>query len=62
MKASSVVQLGFLAAASLLTACGGECEAVEHSNGRSDTVQIAKTDGNCTVNAYSADSVGPKVK
>jgi hypothetical protein len=55
------VQLGFLAVASLLTACG-DCEAVQHSNGQEDTVEIAKTGGNCTVHAYAADSVGPKPK
>ena len=61
MRASSVVQLGFLAVASLLTACG-DCEAVQHSNGQEDTVEIARTNGNCTVHAYKADSVGPKPK
>ena len=61
MRASSVVQLGFLAVASLLTACG-DCEAVQYSNGQVDTVEIAKTGGNCTVHAYAADSVGPKPK
>ena len=61
MRAASVVQLGFLAAASVLTACG-DCEAVQHSNGQADTVEIERTDGNCTVHAYAADSVGPKPK
>jgi hypothetical protein len=61
MRASSVVHLCVLAAASVLTACG-DCEAVQHSGAQADTVEIAKTDGNCTVHAYAADSVGPKVK
>lgn len=61
MRASSVVQLGLLAVASVLTACG-DCEAVQHSNGQTDTVEIAKTNGDCTVHAYAADSVGPKPK
>ena len=61
MRASSVVQLGFLAVTSILTACG-DCEAVQHSNGTEDTVAIERTGGDCTVHAYKADSVGPKPK
>jgi hypothetical protein len=61
MKASSVAKLGFLAVASVLAACG-DCEAVQHSNGEEDTVAIERTNGDCTVHAYKADSVGPKPK
>ena len=60
MRASTFAQLGFLAMAGVLTACG-DCQAVQHSNGRADTVSIEKTAGGCTVHAYAADSVGPKV-
>jgi hypothetical protein len=61
MRTSSVVQLGLLAVASVLTACG-DCEAVQHSSGQADTVEIERTNGDCTVHAYAADSVGPKPK
>ena len=61
MRVSSVAQLGFVAVASMLAACG-DCKAVQHSGGQEDTVTIATTSGDCIVHAYQSDSVGPKPK
>ncbi len=63
MNASTLAQLGFLAAVSVLTGCG-KCEVVQYAaDGTvSDTTAIEKTGGDCRIVAYAADSVGPKPK